>query len=132
MAKKAVKKSAKKAAAKSKSIQKVVKGSVVTVSVKKKTTRKDAKSCTRIDVGGGRVAEVCVHPKAKAKPKTGRRSKDMTDAYADELGIGRMSAARRAELDADRDRLLGTAASDGVRRPRKARKSRKGRRKAKR
>jgi hypothetical protein len=66
----AKKPAAKKPAAK-KIAAKTVQGRKVTAEVKKKGAKKDDKGCVRVDIGGGRVVDLCVAPKKKAKKAEG-------------------------------------------------------------
>jgi hypothetical protein len=70
----AAKKAAKKPAAKkaAKKVKKTVNGRAVTAEIKSKGSRKAAKGCSRVDIGGGNVVELCVAP-----PKRKKASEEM-------------------------------------------------------
>ena len=84
--------------------KKTVAGRKVTAELKQKGSAKKFKGCVRLDVGGGKVVDLCVSKPAKKKgPKA--------------------PAISQEEFDADRERLMSRA-SDGIPMARRRRRRR--------
>lgn len=84
--------------------KKTVAGRKVTAELKQKGSAKRFKGCVRLDVGGGKVVDLCVSKTTKKKgPK--------------------IPAISQEEFDADRERLMSRA-SDGIPMARRRRRRR--------